>query len=72
MTEAFDELFTCVAGADGVIFPNYGGRFSFSRAECASIAEGLFGVALRACKLWWLTISALLFRDHSGFCHYDW
>lgn len=29
-----------LAGADATIFPNYGGRFSFSRAECQSIAEG--------------------------------
>lgn len=29
-----------LAGADGVVYPNYGGRFSFSRAECAHIAEG--------------------------------
>jgi ribulose-bisphosphate carboxylase large chain len=27
------------AGADLTIFPNYGGRFSFSEAECASIAD---------------------------------
>lgn len=27
-------------GADATIFPNYGGRFSFSRDECVSIAEG--------------------------------
>ncbi|MEW5721211.1 MAG: RuBisCO large subunit C-terminal-like domain-containing protein, partial [Chloroflexota bacterium] len=27
-----------LAGADASIFPNYGGRFSFSRAECQSIA----------------------------------
>jgi ribulose-bisphosphate carboxylase large chain len=29
-----------LAGADATIFPNYGGRFSFSRGECRSIAEG--------------------------------
>lgn len=29
-----------LAGADGVIYPNYGGRFSFSREECQSIAQG--------------------------------
>lgn len=29
-----------LAGADVSIFPNYGGRFSFSREECRSIAEG--------------------------------
>ena len=29
-----------LAGADAVIFPNFGGRFSFSRAECAAIADG--------------------------------
>ena len=29
-----------LAGADAVIFPNFGGRFSFSRAECESIAKG--------------------------------
>jgi len=29
-----------LAGADAVIFPNYGGRFSFSREECAAIAQG--------------------------------
>ncbi|MEN8114851.1 MAG: ribulose 1,5-bisphosphate carboxylase large subunit, partial [Actinomycetota bacterium] len=27
------------AGADLSIFPNYGGRFSFSETECASIAD---------------------------------
>ncbi|MGD0565978.1 MAG: RuBisCO large subunit C-terminal-like domain-containing protein [Candidatus Goldiibacteriota bacterium] len=27
-------------GADAVIFPGYGGRFSFSKDECASIAAG--------------------------------
>lgn len=29
-----------LAGADASIFPNVGGRFSFSRAECASIVKG--------------------------------
>jgi ribulose-bisphosphate carboxylase large chain len=29
-----------LAGADASIYPNYGGRFSFSRDECQSIAEG--------------------------------
>ena len=29
-----------LAGADGSIFPNFGGRFSFSREECKSIANG--------------------------------
>ena len=29
-----------LAGADATIFPNYGGRFSFSRDECRGIAEG--------------------------------
>lgn len=29
-----------LAGADASIYPNYGGRFAFSRAECASIVEG--------------------------------
>ncbi len=29
-----------LAGADASIFPNYGGRFSFSREDCQSIAEG--------------------------------
>ncbi len=29
-----------LAGADGTIYPNYGGRFSFSRAECRSIVKG--------------------------------
>ncbi len=28
-----------LAGADAVIYPNYGGRFSFSVEECVSIAE---------------------------------
>jgi len=29
-----------MAGADAAIFPNFGGRFSFSLQECASIADG--------------------------------
>ncbi len=29
-----------LAGADATVFPNYGGRFSFSREECAAIAAG--------------------------------
>lgn len=29
-----------LAGADGTIFPNFGGRFSFSREECTEIAKG--------------------------------
>ena len=29
-----------LAGADASIYPNYGGRFSFSRKECKSIVEG--------------------------------
>lgn len=28
-----------LAGADATIFPNFGGRFSFSREECMDIAE---------------------------------
>jgi len=28
-----------LAGADAAIYPNYGGRFSFSQAECQSIAQ---------------------------------
>ena len=28
-----------LAGADGTIFPNYGGRFAFSEAECAEIRD---------------------------------
>lgn len=31
---------TRLAGADAVIYPNFGGRFSFSRQECLSIIEG--------------------------------
>jgi ribulose-bisphosphate carboxylase large chain len=30
-----------LAGADASIFPNYGGRFSFSEAECSGIVEGM-------------------------------
>jgi len=29
-----------LAGADATVYPNWGGRFSFSREECGSIAEG--------------------------------
>lgn len=29
-----------LAGADATVFPNYGGRFSFSREECSEIASG--------------------------------
>lgn len=29
-----------LAGADGTIYPNFGGRFSFSRQECLSIVAG--------------------------------
>lgn len=29
-----------LAGADGTIYPNFGGRFSFSRDECGRIAAG--------------------------------
>lgn len=29
-----------LAGADASIYPNYGGRFSFSREECGQIVEG--------------------------------
>lgn len=32
-----------LAGTDAVIFPNYGGRFSFSREECQQIAAGATG-----------------------------
>ena len=31
---------TRLAGADATIYPNYGGRFSFSKAECMQIAAG--------------------------------
>ncbi|HMM21782.1 MAG TPA: RuBisCO large subunit C-terminal-like domain-containing protein [Selenomonadales bacterium] len=31
---------TRLAGADAVVYPNFGGRFSFSREECAGIAAG--------------------------------
>ncbi len=30
-----------LAGADLSVYPNYGGRFSFSRAECQAVATGL-------------------------------
>jgi ribulose-bisphosphate carboxylase large chain len=30
-----------LAGADAVIFPNYGGRFSFSEEECRDIIDGV-------------------------------
>jgi ribulose-bisphosphate carboxylase large chain len=29
-----------MAGADATIFPNFGGRFSFSREECKEIVKG--------------------------------
>ena len=29
-----------LAGADATIFPNFGGRFSFSREECMEIVTG--------------------------------
>ena len=29
-----------LAGADAIIYPNYGGRFSFSRDECRRVVEG--------------------------------
>ncbi len=29
-----------LAGADGSIYPNYGGRFAFTRDDCRAIAEG--------------------------------
>ena len=29
-----------LAGADATIFPNFGGRFSFSREDCITLAEG--------------------------------
>ncbi len=31
---------TRLAGADGSIYPNFGGRFSFSREECRNIVQG--------------------------------
>jgi ribulose-bisphosphate carboxylase large chain len=31
---------TRLAGADGTIYPNFGGRFSFSREDCGSIVRG--------------------------------
>jgi ribulose-bisphosphate carboxylase large chain len=30
---------TRLAGADGVVYPNFGGRFSFTKQECIDIAE---------------------------------
>ena len=33
-------LLTRVAGADATIFPNYGGRFSFTQADCQQIIAG--------------------------------
>ena len=33
---------TRLAGGDAVIFPNYGGRFSFSQADCRSLIAGAF------------------------------
>ena len=30
-----------LAGADVVVFPSFGGRFSFTRTQCEAIAEGL-------------------------------
>ncbi len=32
-----------LAGADATIFPNFGGRFSFSREECRDIVQGTMG-----------------------------
>jgi ribulose-bisphosphate carboxylase large chain len=32
--------FPRLAGADGTIYPNFGGRFSFTREECEGIASG--------------------------------
>ncbi len=32
--------FSRLGGADAVIFPNYGGRFTFTKADCSSIARG--------------------------------
>ncbi len=32
-----------LAGADLSVYPNYGGRFSFSQEECRSIVDGLVG-----------------------------
>lgn len=37
---AFFGQLSRMCGADAVIFPNFGGRFSFSEAECNSIANG--------------------------------
>lgn len=38
-----------LAGADGTIYPNFGGRFSFSREECESIAKAT-GVKMGSMK----------------------
>ena len=38
-----------LAGADAVIFPNYGGRFAFSPDECRRIMRGT-GYAMGACR----------------------
>jgi ribulose-bisphosphate carboxylase large chain len=32
-----------LAGADLSVYPNYGGRFSFSREECWDVANALIG-----------------------------
>lgn len=32
---------TRLTGADMIIFPNYGGRFAFTKEQCASIKEGI-------------------------------
>jgi ribulose-bisphosphate carboxylase large chain len=37
---AFFGQLTRMHGADAVIFPNFGGRFSFTQAECKNIAAG--------------------------------
>src|ERR1035437_297214 len=37
---AFFGQLTRLCGADAVIFPNFGGRFSFSEEQCAHIASG--------------------------------
>lgn len=37
--EMFNGLITRLAGADAVIFPNYGGRFAFTKEECLGIAR---------------------------------
>lgn len=36
----FYGLLTRMMGADAVVYPNFGGRFGFSQAECRSIADG--------------------------------